>query len=125
MRLISVSTDRSVPMDFKVSFPQGCFRNISRFIFKEMRPSFVDRQLHAPSWWKSKEVIAVFDKVMTDRVSRSRLRHKCCTRDMADGQHKKPTFLQRLTRSGVGRMQAQLSVGEQVAKVMMRRRARE
>lgn len=72
MRLISVSTDRSVPMDFKVSFPQGCFRNISRFIFKEMRPSFVDRQLHAPSWWKSKEVIAVFDKVMTDRVSQSR-----------------------------------------------------
>ena len=40
-------------------------------------------------------------------------------------QHKKPTILQRLTRSGMPRQQAQMTVGEQLAKVMMRRRARE
>lgn len=33
-------------------------------------------------------------------------------------------MIQRLTRMGVNRAEAQLSVGEQVAKVMMRRRAR-
>jgi len=42
----------------------------------------------------------------------------------ADKQHKKPSMMQRLTRMGVNRAEAQLSVGEQVAKVMMRRRAR-
>lgn len=38
-------------------------------------------------------------------------------------KHKKPSLIQRLTRSGVGRAQAQLTVGEQLAKAMMRRRA--
>jgi hypothetical protein len=45
-------------------------------------------------------------------------------RDNADMQHKKPSMIQRLNRMGVNRAEAQLSVGEQVAKVMMRRRAR-
>lgn len=43
--------------------------------------------------------------------------------DLADIQHKKPNMIQRLTRMGVNRAEVQLSVGEQVAKVMMRRRA--
>lgn len=43
--------------------------------------------------------------------------------DLADIKHKKPNMIQRLTRMGVNRAEAQLSVGEQVAKVMMRRRA--
>ena len=39
-------------------------------------------------------------------------------------QHKKPSLLQKLTKSGMARQQAQLTVGEQLAKAMMRRRAR-
>jgi hypothetical protein len=42
-----------------------------------------------------------------------------------DEQQKKPTLLQRLTKSGMSKHQAQLTVGEQLAKTMMRRRARE
>lgn len=40
-------------------------------------------------------------------------------------QHKKPSLIQRLTKSGVGRQEARLTVGEQLAKAMMRKRARE
>lgn len=40
-------------------------------------------------------------------------------------KHKKPTLINRLTKSGLTRYQAQVTVGEQLAQTMMRRRARE
>jgi hypothetical protein len=56
-------------MDWKVTFPQGCFRNIVRILYKNTKPSFVEKQLHPPLWWKQVELLEVFDKIIMDRVS--------------------------------------------------------
>ncbi|ORY21289.1 AEX-3 domain-domain-containing protein [Naematelia encephala] len=96
--------DRSVPMEFKVSYPKGCFRNFNKMIHGAERPTFLGERLAPPKWWRHAEVFSVFDKIMLDK-------------------HKKPTLFQRLTRSGMSRHQAQLTVGEQLTRTMMRRRA--
>ncbi|WVN89327.1 uncharacterized protein L203_104549 [Cryptococcus depauperatus CBS 7841] len=101
----SYPSDRSIPMEFKVSYPKGTFRPLNKMTWsKGDRPTFLGERLRSPGWWKFESVIEVFDKFLTDK-------------------HKKPTLIQRLTRFGVGRAQAQLTVGEQLAKAMMRRRA--
>lgn len=97
--------DRSIPMEFKVSYPKGAFRPLNKITWSTVeRPNFLGERLREPGWWKFESVMSVFDKILA---------HK----------HKKPSLIQRLTRSGVGRAQAQLTVGEQLAKAMMRRRA--
>ncbi|WWD00736.1 hypothetical protein V866_007671 [Kwoniella sp. B9012] len=100
----SYPMDRSIPMEFKVSYPKGNFRNFNRFTYKGERPHYLGDRLKAPSWWRHEAIISVFDKILADK-------------------HKKPTLIQRLMKSGMARPQAQLSVGEQLAKAMMRRRA--
>ncbi|OCF58670.1 hypothetical protein L486_03160 [Kwoniella mangroviensis CBS 10435] len=100
----SYPMDRSIPMEFKVSYPKGNFRNFNRFTYKGERPHYLGERLKAPSWWRHEAIISVFDKILADK-------------------HKKPTLIQRLMKSGMARSQAQLSVGEQLAKAMMRRRA--
>ncbi|WVQ69409.1 uncharacterized protein L199_007626 [Kwoniella botswanensis] len=100
----SYPMDRSIPMEFKVSYPKGNFRNFNRFTCKGERPHYLGERLKAPSWWRHEAIISVFDKILADK-------------------HKKPTLIQRLMKSGMARPQAQLSLGEQLAKAMMRRRA--
>ncbi|WWC86769.1 uncharacterized protein L201_001648 [Kwoniella dendrophila CBS 6074] len=100
----SYPMDRSVPMEFKVSYPKGNFKNFNKFNHKGERPNYLGERLKAPGWWRHEAVVSVFDKILADK-------------------HKKPTLIQRLMKSGVPRPQAQLSVGEQLAKAMMRRRA--
>ncbi|WRT64656.1 uncharacterized protein IL334_001590 [Kwoniella shivajii] len=100
----SFPMDRSIPMEFKVSYPKGNFRNFNRFTYKGERPHYLGERLKAPSWWRHEVVISAFDKILTDK-------------------HKKPTLIQRLMKTGMARPQAQLTVGEQLAKAMMRRRA--
>ncbi|WVQ75890.1 hypothetical protein IAR50_005524 [Cryptococcus sp. DSM 104548] len=101
----SYPTDRSVPMEFKVSYPKGSFRPFNKMTWaKGERPAYLGERLRVPGWWKAASVIVVFDKILADK-------------------HKKPSLIQRITRSGVNRAQAQLTVGEQFAKGMMRRRA--
>ncbi|WWC68082.1 uncharacterized protein I206_102001 [Kwoniella pini CBS 10737] len=68
------------------------------------KPHYLGERLKPPSWWRHEAIISVFDKILADK-------------------HKKPTLIQRLMKSGIARPQAQLSVGEQIAKAMMRRRA--
>ncbi|WWC59598.1 uncharacterized protein I303_102156 [Kwoniella dejecticola CBS 10117] len=72
--------------------------------FKGERPHHLGERLKSPSWWRHEAIISVFDKILADK-------------------HKKPTLIRRLMKSGMARPQAQLSVGEQLAKAMMRRRA--
>nr|XP_019008347.1 uncharacterized protein I206_06906 [Kwoniella pini CBS 10737]OCF47128.1 hypothetical protein I206_06906 [Kwoniella pini CBS 10737] len=100
----SYPMDRSIPMEFKVSYPKGNFRNLNKFTYKGDRPHYLGERLKPPSWWRHEAIISVFDKILADK-------------------HKKPTLIQRLMKSGIARPQAQLSVGEQIAKAMMRRRA--
>ncbi|WWD07517.1 hypothetical protein V865_005618 [Kwoniella europaea PYCC6329] len=100
----SYPMDRSIPIEFKVSYPKGNFRDFNRFTYKGERPHYLGDRLKAPSWWRHEAIISVFDKILADK-------------------HKKPTLIQRLMKSGMARPQAQLSVGEQLAKAMMRRRA--
>ncbi|WVQ98203.1 hypothetical protein IAU59_005325 [Kwoniella sp. CBS 9459] len=97
-------SDRSIPMEFKVSYPKGNFRNFNRFTYKGERPHYLGERLKAPSWWRHEAVISVFDKILADK-------------------HKKPSLIQRLMKTGMARPEAQLTVGEQIAKAMMRRRA--
>ncbi|WVF69649.1 hypothetical protein IAT40_004428 [Kwoniella sp. CBS 6097] len=97
-------SDRSIPMEFKVSYPKGNFRNFNRFTYKGERPHYLGDRLKAPSWWRHEAVISVFDKILADK-------------------HKKPSLIQRLMKTGMARPEAQLTVGEQIAKAMMRRRA--
>ncbi|ODO08610.1 hypothetical protein L198_00341 [Cryptococcus wingfieldii CBS 7118] len=102
----SYPTDRSIPMEFKVSYPKGSFRPFNKMTWaKGEKPAYLGERLRVPGWWKAESVVVVFDKILADK-------------------HKKPSLIQRLTRSGVNRAQAQLTVGEQLAKGMMRRRAR-
>ncbi|OCF45755.1 hypothetical protein I317_00243 [Kwoniella heveanensis CBS 569] len=97
-------SDRSIPMEFKVSYPKGNFRNFNRFTYKGERPHYLGERLKAPSWWRHEAVISVFDKILADK-------------------HKKPSLIQRLMKTGMARPEAQLTVGEQIAKAIMRRRA--
>nr|XP_031858204.1 uncharacterized protein CI109_006347 [Kwoniella shandongensis]KAA5525276.1 hypothetical protein CI109_006347 [Kwoniella shandongensis] len=97
-------SDRSIPMEFKVSYPKGNFRNFNRLNYKGERPSYLGERVRAPVWWKHETVLSVFDKILADK-------------------HKKPTLIQRFTKTGMARAQAQLTVGEQLAKTMMRKRA--
>ncbi|UOH84230.1 hypothetical protein LQV05_001024 [Cryptococcus neoformans] len=100
--------DRSIPMEFKVSYPKGAFRPLNKITrSKAERPNFLGERLREHGWWKFESVMSVFDKMFAYKVEK----------------HKKPSLIRRLTRSGVGRAQARLTVGEQLAKAMMRRRA--
>jgi len=105
-----------------VTAPLGAFKHLNHMSFPgHHKPVFVDQGMSPPEWWKHTELMSVFDKIMIDKVCMPTSLDRCSS---ADGQHKKPSMIQRLTRMGVNRAEAQLSVGEQVAKVMMRRRAR-
>ncbi|GMK57249.1 hypothetical protein CspeluHIS016_0400830 [Cutaneotrichosporon spelunceum] len=97
-------SERSVPLEFRVSFPKGAFRNINRIHHGPIRPRYLGERLEPPAWWNQSSVVAVFDKILADR-------------------HKKPTLFQRLTKTGNARVQEQLTVNEQMAKAMMRKRA--
>jgi len=117
--------DRSIPSEFKVSYPKGSFRNFNRFVHETARPSYLGEGMRVPSWWKHTDVITVFDKIMLDKVTLAFCSLNVWSRADRSTQHKKPSLIQRLTKSGMARQQAQLTVGEQLAKTMMRRRARE
>ncbi|BEI89114.1 uncharacterized protein CcaverHIS019_0204760 [Cutaneotrichosporon cavernicola] len=97
-------SERSVPFEFRVSFLKGSFRNINRIHHGPTRPRYLGERLEPPAWWNQSSVVAVFDKILADR-------------------HKKPTLFQRLTKTGNARVQEQLTVNEQMAKAMMRKRA--
>jgi len=57
--------DRSIPMEFKVSYPKGCFRNLIRFIHSPERPTHLGERIRAPIWWN---IISVCDKIIFDKV---------------------------------------------------------
>ena len=118
--IVHSAAEKSIPIEFKVSYPRGHFRNFNKFIHGSQRPSFLGERLRAPAWWKQTEVISAFDKVMHDKV-----RGLSPSGSSADclQQHKRPSLIQRLTKTGMARYNAQLTVGEQLAKTMMRRRA--
>ena len=115
-RSFTPALDMSIHMEFKVSYPKGCFRNLNRITSAGNRPPYLGERLRAPSWWRQSEVMAVFDKILLDKVTH------CADRNLTF-QHKKPSFIQRLTRSGTAKTQAQVTLGEALAKTMMRRRA--
>jgi hypothetical protein len=65
--------DRSVPIDYKVSFPSGRFRCINRVWYDNRdRPTHLGERLKAPAWWHQPEALAVFDKIMLDKASQPR-----------------------------------------------------
>lgn len=97
---------REVPLDIKLPFSGSSFRCVSRTWSRRSKPVFLGERLRPPTWWQPVEVLAALDKVISDK-------------------QKRPSLLQRLKGQGMTRQQAQLSEGEQVAKAMMRRRARE
>lgn len=55
-------------MEYRVSFPKGSFRNVKRVLHGPVRPRYLGERLHIPSWWNQTAVIAVFDKIMADKV---------------------------------------------------------
>jgi hypothetical protein len=55
-------------MEYRVSFPKGSFRNVNRVLHGPVRPRYLGERLHIPSWWNQTAVIAVFDKIMADKV---------------------------------------------------------
>jgi hypothetical protein len=64
-------------------------------------------------------VISAFDWIMANKVSRV-----VRSRPGIDWQHKKPTWFQRLTKSGSAKQRAPPTPGEFMAKMAMRHRAR-
>lgn len=58
-----------MPVEFKISYPRGAFRNINRMVYGNERPAFLGERLKPPQWWKQTEIISAFDKVMLDKVS--------------------------------------------------------
>ncbi|KLT44188.1 hypothetical protein CC85DRAFT_257235, partial [Cutaneotrichosporon oleaginosum] len=61
--------ERSVPLEYRVSFPKGAFRNINRIHHGPTRPRYLGERLTSPAWWNQSTVIAVLDKILADRVS--------------------------------------------------------
>jgi hypothetical protein len=51
-----------------VSFPKGSFRNIHQVYHGPSRPRYLSERLVTPIWWNQSAVIAVFDKIMADKV---------------------------------------------------------
>jgi hypothetical protein len=70
--------DRTVPKELKVAFLSKRFRTFNKVSHHKPGgsppPQFLADKVPTPSWWKGGEVLAVFDKIMLDKVScRSRL----------------------------------------------------
>lgn len=65
----SYPSEKSVPFEYRVSFPKGAFRNINRVNHGPIRPRYLGERLHPPDWWNQNAVISVFDKIMADKVS--------------------------------------------------------
>lgn len=59
--------DRSIPMEFKATYPRGTFRNINKVIHN-VRPAFLGERLRAPNWYKHLEIVKAFDRVMLEKV---------------------------------------------------------
>lgn len=62
-------SEKSVPFEYRVSFPKGAFRNINRVSHGPVRPRYLAERLLPPDWWNRDAVISVFDKIMADKVS--------------------------------------------------------
>lgn len=61
--------DRSIPMEFKVSYPKGVFRPLNRITWsKAERPNFLGERLREPGWWNFESVMSVFDKMFAYKV---------------------------------------------------------
>ncbi|KAL1406980.1 hypothetical protein Q8F55_006393 [Vanrija albida] len=97
-------SEHSVAIDYRATFPKGIFRNINNVTHGPVRPRYLGERLDPPEWWNQSAVVAVFDRILADK-------------------HKKPTFFERLTKSGNARVQEQLTANERLAKAMMRKRA--
>lgn len=65
----SYPSEKSVPFEYRVSFPKGAFRNINRVNHGPVRPRYLGERLLPPDWWNQSAVISVFDKIMADKVS--------------------------------------------------------
>ena len=61
--------DKSIPMEFKVSYPRGTFRNLNKFMHGPDRPPFLGDRLRAPAWWEQVNVMTAFDKILLDKVT--------------------------------------------------------
>lgn len=61
--------DRSIPMEFKVSYPKGEFRPLNRITWsKAERPNFLGERLREPGWWNFESFMSVFDKMFAYKV---------------------------------------------------------
>lgn len=61
--------DRSIPMEFKVSYPKGAFRPLNRITWsKAERLNFLGERLREPGWWNFESVMSVFDKMFAYKV---------------------------------------------------------
>lgn len=65
---LTTASERSVPLEYRVSFPKGSFRNFNRVLHGPTRPRYLGERLVAPTWWNQGAIIAVFDKIMADKV---------------------------------------------------------
>ncbi|EIW71142.1 hypothetical protein TREMEDRAFT_27360, partial [Tremella mesenterica DSM 1558] len=67
----SYPVEKSIPMEFKVSYPTSAFRNFNKIYNTrdQERPRYLGDRFKPPGWWKHAEVLSVFDKVMHDKVS--------------------------------------------------------
>lgn len=66
---LTIASERSVPLEYRVSFPKGAFRNINRVHHGPTRPRYLGERLVPPTWWHHNAVVAVFDKILADKVS--------------------------------------------------------
>lgn len=61
--------DRSIPMEFKVSYPKGAFRPLNKITWSTVeRPNFLGERLREPGWWKFESVMSVFEKMLAHKV---------------------------------------------------------
>lgn len=67
--VLTKASERSVPLEYRVSFPKGAFRNINRVHHGPNRPRYLGERLLAPGWWHHNQIVAVFDKILADQVS--------------------------------------------------------
>lgn len=71
-----------MPKELKVAFLSKRFRTFNKVSHHKPEgsppPQFLADKVPTPSWWKGGEVLAVFDKIMLEKVSYFNLRPSFC-----------------------------------------------
>jgi len=68
---LTKAMDKSIPIEFKATYPKGTFRNINK-VNHSVRPIFLGERLKTPSWYKHVDLVKTFDRIMLEKVGRLR-----------------------------------------------------